>query len=129
MPDGIKVVLPGWLDREGLSDLFRLASVVAVPSRDEPFGLVALEAIGMKRRVVASRTGGLAEFLRPPVAELVDSEDPKMWASALQRALMRGPLTGEEERTADQILTEHSWPHLAHQYEALMMNCLPRPTF
>jgi glycogen synthase len=120
MPSGIKVSLPGWLDREGLSDLFRLASVVAVPSRDEPFGLVALEALGAKRRVVASRVGGLAEFLRPPVAELVDPGDPKMLAGALKRALMRGPLTGDEERTVDQILVEHSWPHLAQQYEALM---------
>jgi len=122
MPSGIKVCLPGWLDREGLSDLFRLATVVAVPSRDEPFGLVALEALGMGRRVVASRIGGLAEFLLSPVAELVDSEDPRLWASALKTALMRGPLTGEEERTVDQILVEHSWPHLAQQYEDLMIN-------
>lgn len=129
MPDGVKVSLPGWVDREGLSDLFRLASVVAVPSRDEPFGLVALEALGVRRRVVASRIGGLAEFLRPPVAELVDPDDPKMLARALKAALMRGPLTGAEERTADQILVEHSWPNLARQYEVLMMNCRARSMF
>ena len=46
-----------------------------------------------------------------------------MLASALKRALLRGPLTGDEERTADQILVEHSWPHLAQQYEILIMNC------
>jgi glycosyltransferase involved in cell wall biosynthesis len=121
MPSGIKVSLPGWLDREGLADLFGLASVVAVPSRDEPFGLVALEAVGVRRRVVASRVGGLAEFLRAPVAELVDSEDPKTLASALKRALSRGPLTDDEERIADQILAEHSWPYLSREYEVLMM--------
>lgn len=126
IPSGVKVSLPGWLDREGLADLFGLAHVVAVPSRDEPFGLVALEAVGMRRRVVASRVGGLAEFLRPPVAELVDSEDPKMWASALKRALSRGPLTADEERVAGQILAEHSWPHLSHEYEVLMLKSRSR---
>ena len=125
IPSSIKVCLPGWLDREALADLFGLASVVAVPSRDEPFGLVALEAVGLRRRVVASRIGGLAEFLLPPVAELVDSGDPKMLAGALKRALSRGPLTADEERTADQIMVEHSWPHLSHQYEVLMTACRP----
>lgn len=122
LPADIKVCFPGWLDREGLSDLFELAGVVAVPSRDEPFGLVALEAVGATRRVVASRIGGLAEFLRPPVAELVELDDPKELAGALHRALSRGPLTGDEERIADQVLIEHSWPSLSHEYEVLMMS-------
>jgi glycogen(starch) synthase len=126
-PSTIKISLPGWLDREGLADLFEMASVVAIPSRDEPFGLVGLEALGARRRVVASRTGGLAEFLRPPVAELVDSDDPQTWAGALSRALSRGPLTGGEELAADQILAEHAWPYLAHQYEALMTNSWLQP--
>jgi len=123
VPSGIKVSLPGWLDREGLSDLFGLASVVVVPSRDEPFGLVALEALAVKRRVVASRIGGLTDFLRPPIADLVESDDPKMLGSVLKQALSRGPLTGDEERIAEEIILEHSWPHLAHEYEALMMAC------
>jgi D-inositol-3-phosphate glycosyltransferase len=128
VPRGVKVVLPGWLDRERLSDLLRLASVVAVPSRDEPFGLVALEAIGAKRRVVASRVGGLGEFLRPPIAELVDSDDPHAWAMAITRALSRGLLTDQDERAVDRILADHTWPHLAHEYEVLMMSCLRQIT-
>ena len=128
LPSNVKVSLPGWFDRQRLSDLFRLAAVVAVPSRDEPFGLVALEALGSRRRVVASRIGGLAEFLRPPFAELVDSEDPNLWATAIMQALSRGPFNDEERVAAGRVLAEHSWRQIAQRYELLMKACGPQVT-
>src|SRR5262249_6683038 len=36
---------------------------VAVPSRIEPFGIVALEALAAGKRVLATRVGGLGELL------------------------------------------------------------------
>jgi glycosyltransferase involved in cell wall biosynthesis len=120
LPANVVVSILGWTDREGLSDLFSLASVVAIPSRDEPFGLVGLEALGARRRVVASAVGGLAEFLRPPVAELIEGTDPKLWAAGITRALERGPFTSEDDSAADHILGEHSWSHLAQRYEVLL---------
>jgi glycosyltransferase involved in cell wall biosynthesis len=122
VPGSVRVLLPGWVDRESLADIFELADVITVPSRDEPFGLVALEALGSRRRVVASNVGGLAEFLRPPVAELIDTEDPHAWAAGISRALSRGPYTQDDDVVAGKILTEHSWPRLAREYELLLMN-------
>jgi D-inositol-3-phosphate glycosyltransferase len=69
---------------DGLVEVFRAADVVAVPSHNESFGLVALEAQACGTPVVAARVGGL------PVAVadgrsglLVDGHAPGPWADAL----------------------------------------------
>jgi glycogen(starch) synthase len=58
------VVLPGRLDQRELAALMAVADVVVVPSRYEPFGLVALEAMAAGTCVVVTRTGGLAETVQ-----------------------------------------------------------------
>lgn len=123
---GLVVRLPGTLDRATLGDLMKVATVVAVPSRDEPFGLVALEALAAGRRVVASKVGGLVDVLRDPVAELVDVDDPGVLTEALERALKRGPLSFSEQNIADRILSLHSWSKIACRYEALLHSCVIR---
>jgi D-inositol-3-phosphate glycosyltransferase len=69
---------------EGLAEVFRAADVVAVPSHNESFGLVALEAQACGTPVVAADVGGL------PVAVadgrsglLVDGHGSSQWADAL----------------------------------------------
>jgi glycosyltransferase involved in cell wall biosynthesis len=64
---------------------YRLATVVAVPSRYEPFGLVAVEAMAAGRPVVASRVGGLAETV-------VDGTTGRQTAPADPQALAEGLL-------------------------------------
>ena len=68
----------------GLARVYRAADVVAVPSHNESFGLVALEAQACGTPVVAARVGGL------PVAVadrrsglLVDGHGAEQWADAL----------------------------------------------
>ena len=55
-------------DRE---QFFAGCDLAWVPSRAEPFGLVACEAMSSGLPVVASRVGGLTEILDPPLAGLV----------------------------------------------------------
>lgn len=75
---------------EGLVDVYRAADVVAVPSHNESFGLVALEAQACGTPVVAARVGGL----RVAVADgrsglLVDGHGAPEWADALGRIALR----------------------------------------
>lgn len=49
---------------QDLVNLFRSADVVCVPSRNEPFGIVVLEAWSARKAVVATRNGGPGEFVR-----------------------------------------------------------------
>jgi glycosyltransferase involved in cell wall biosynthesis len=77
---GVDVRFLGWVDDVDLP--LAAADVVAVPSRREGLGLVALEAAARGRPVVATGVGGLPEV----AANLVPCDDPE----ALGRAL-RGP--------------------------------------
>lgn len=55
--------LLGWLDRADMLRRMRLADAVVVPSRYEPFGLVAVESMAMGTPVIAMAVGGLAEIV------------------------------------------------------------------
>jgi glycosyltransferase involved in cell wall biosynthesis len=67
--------------------------IVAVPSRFEPFGIVAVEAMALGRPVVASAVGGLTESIKDGVTgSLVPAGDPHRLAEALS-ALIRSPQT------------------------------------
>ncbi len=46
-----------------LPNLFKSADVVCVPSRNEPFGIVVLEAWAAGKPVVATRNGGPRDFV------------------------------------------------------------------
>ena len=62
---GLKgVFFLGHREQEELRRLYSTADVLAVPSRKEPFGLVALEAMACGLPVVASNEGGLPEFIK-----------------------------------------------------------------
>jgi len=79
------VTMLGHLSREELERRFAYAWVQAVPSRwEEPFGLVAAEALMRGTAVIASNTGGLAEFVRPrETGLLVPPRDSRALAEAL----------------------------------------------
>lgn len=67
------------------------ATVLAVPSFEEPFGLVALEARSCGLPVVASEVGGLPEVLDGGAAGvLLPPGDRERWLVALLQALDRG---------------------------------------
>lgn len=53
----------GTLPRQDYIDVMRAIDVVALPSRNEPFGLVALEGWAAGKPVVATTAGGPAEFV------------------------------------------------------------------
>ena len=54
----------GWHAHETLAPLYRQSDICVVPSIwQEPFGMVALEAMATGRPVCASRTGGLQEIV------------------------------------------------------------------
>ncbi len=58
------VRLLGYRQGEELVRLFRLADVVCVPSRNEPFGIVVLEAWSAGKPVVVTQNGGPNEYVQ-----------------------------------------------------------------
>ena len=75
--------------RDELSDWYRAADLVVVPSYSESFGLVALEAQACGTPVVATAVGGLRAAVADGISGvLVDGHNPKAWSATLLRLLM-----------------------------------------
>lgn len=71
-----------------LVSIYRAADIVAVPSYNESFGLVAMEAQASGTPVVAARVGGLPiAVAEGETGLLVDGHDPVAWADALATLL------------------------------------------
>lgn len=79
--------LPPHPHRE-LSDYYRAADVLIMPSRSESFGLAAVEAQACGLPVVAARVGGLAYTVEDSTSGLlVDGHDPRSFAAAVTAVL------------------------------------------
>lgn len=71
-----------------LVSVYRAADIVAVPSFNESFGLVAMEAQASGTPVVAARVGGLPiAVAEGETGLLVDGHDPALWADTLATLL------------------------------------------
>lgn len=73
--------------QENLSKLYNIADVLAVPSRVEGFGLVAIEALACGTPVVATNKGGMTDFINDKVGALVDVEDEVMLGKEISKIL------------------------------------------
>ena len=98
---GDRVRFTGYVPNENLPDYYRLADLVCVPTLvEEAAGLVAVEAMGCGRPVLATRSGGMPEYLQGSQAVLVD----------------RGPELAAQLSWAIRMLHEH--PDLCAQMGA-----------
>jgi glycosyltransferase involved in cell wall biosynthesis len=73
--------------RSDLQRLMNLSEIVVIPSTwQEPAGLVTIEAMGCRREVIATRVGGIPEYLGTgPTGILVDPHAPEQIANAILR--------------------------------------------
>lgn len=107
------VHLVGHVDHPTLARLHNASAVSVAPSREEGFGVAALEAMGCGCPVVASRVGGLPEFI---VGALVPPDDANALAEALLMVLERPAEEARElRRTVHARAREYSWPRLVER--------------
>lgn len=102
--------------RAELARWFRAADLVAVPSRSESFGLVAVEAQACGTPVVAADVGGL----RTAVADgesgvLVPDHDPHRWARTLADLLADDARRARLAQGALRVAAGFSWDATAEQ--------------
>lgn len=73
---GNRVQFTGYIPNEDLPDYYRLADLVCVPTLvEEAAGLVAVEAMACGRPVLATRSGGMPEYLEGSQAVLVERSE------------------------------------------------------
>ena len=72
---GDRVRFTGYVPNDSMPEYYRLADLVCVPTVvEEAAGLVAVEAMGCGRPVLATRSGGMPEYLDGSQAVLVDRD-------------------------------------------------------
>lgn len=80
----------GHQNQDAVAEIYSVADVSTVPSRVEPFGLVAIEALACGTPVVASNGGGLPDFIDDKVGRLVKMEDHRDLANAIVEEISSG---------------------------------------
>ncbi|MCI4321166.1 MAG: glycosyltransferase family 4 protein [Thermoplasmata archaeon] len=119
---GERVRIPGYVeDERRLASAFCEARLFVLPSEYEAFGLVLLEALAQGTPVVASRVGGIPEFLEDGKAgRLVPPNDPTALAAAI------GQLWDDEETRLrfgrygrDVVVPRYSWDRVADELERI----------
>lgn len=97
------------------------SQMVVVPSRQESFGLVALEAMALGKPVVASDVGGLPEILQGADAFLVEPDDPFALAQAIkdaQKLLSHNPQWGARNRA---LATRFSLARMVDEFRRVFL--------
>jgi phosphatidylinositol alpha-1,6-mannosyltransferase len=102
-----QIRLAGVVDPDAVPTWMQAADVVVIPSREEPLGLAAVEALACGVPIIASRTGGLAEVVRDGVnGLLVEPGDADAIRVALER-LEDGALRAQLAAAARDSVAEH----------------------
>lgn len=114
----IETDVPNRVVREAL----RQADVLVLPSRQEPFGLVLLEAGLLGTPIVASEVDGIPEVLpSDDYGLLVRPEDPGALAEAIQRVLADPGAAHDRAINMKRRVVEHfTWDAAAARYEAIL---------
>ena len=112
-------------EQSKLSRMFHESDIVAVPSRTEGFGMVALEAISAGIPVLVAGESGIAEALHEVEggeSVIVESDDAEEWAQRIQRLSDQSP---EERESSAKLLRAnynktYPWSHECEKFKRMI---------
>jgi glycogen(starch) synthase len=115
-----RVVLAGGLSRGQVGWAMRNAAVFVMPSRIEPFGIVALEALAAGCPAIVTSRGGAAEIVRNDECGLVvDPFDSAALSAAIDRLLSQPELNERLAKAGRERVRRYSWEVVTESYLAL----------
>lgn len=74
--------------RKDVENIIPSASLLVLPSFSESFGLVLIEALACAKPVIGSNVGGIKEIITSDVGLLINPNDPKTIASAIDKMIL-----------------------------------------
>ena len=78
---------------ENIGALYKAADCFVLPSINEPFGLVLLEAMAHKLPIIATKSGGVLDILNENSSILVEPKEALQIAKAIERLAEEKSLT------------------------------------
>jgi D-inositol-3-phosphate glycosyltransferase len=120
------VIFAGRIGHDRLPLYYTAADVCVIPSHYEPFGLVAIEAMGCGTPVVASDVGGLKFTVVPEqTGLLVTPQDDAGFAGAIARILENKEWAQQlRKQAAQRVQQNFSWTGVAVQLGELYRRML-----
>lgn len=101
-------------------EFFRRATIFALPSRQEPFGIVLLEAGAFGLPVVASRVGGIPEILTDGLTGRLVAPDDEVELAQCLASLLDSPESSRElgARLRQHVESNFTWSQALTKYLA-----------
>jgi glycosyltransferase involved in cell wall biosynthesis len=115
-------------DHQQMAKLFNIADVVAAPSRFEPFGLVALEALACGTPVIASNAEGFRQTINEQVGCLIEADDYKALAEKVTTFIRDGFKEKVKQKAAAYVKHNFSWTRTVSHIESVYNQILGHPT-
>ena len=103
---GKYVIFTGYLKANAFDLIAQLDLLLSMTKDFEGFGLTIAEAMLVKTPVLATRVGGVVEFLDNSVGTLVDPEAPEQVAKKLKEFIKNPEPFREKTNKASKIITE-----------------------
>ena len=114
---GDRVCFPGVLDRAQVTWAMSNARVFVMPSRVEPFGIVALEAWQAGVPLLATSHGGPAEFVRNGIdGMLVATQDTLAFSAALHGLLANPQAAADLALRGAERTQEFAWADVTDRF-------------
>ena len=118
-----RISLIGRVSTVEVANLMANSLFIVVPSRREPFGIVALEGMAAGKIVLATPVGGIPEFLPVPPNVFVQPDEAS-WKDALNQTLSL-VLGGQLEGSSNQgDSARFSWQNLAEAYMQVYLQAI-----
>jgi glycosyltransferase involved in cell wall biosynthesis len=121
-----RVELRGAVPRADIPSLLTAADLFALPSVNEAFGIVALEARAAGLPVVAMRAGGAADLIEHGREGLL-AEDDAEFAAQLGTLVVDARLRERMHAAAPRELGRYGWPTIAARHESLYASLADAP--
>lgn len=99
----------GNLPQETVAELYSIADITVVPSRVEPFGLVALESLACGTPVIASKAGGLKDFINEEIGRFFPMDDYQSLAEEIINALNNDEKKKKGFKASNYAIKNYSW--------------------
>lgn len=119
-----RIVFTGWLDEEKKHEVMGGASLLALPSHQENFGLCVMEALAHSVPVLVSPNVNLAAEIVAANAGWVAALDEDALAEKLVEALGNDDELAKRGRAGKQLSQKYSWENAATELVKLYENCL-----